>query len=73
MNWLILAIGVVNNDRVTELLPSDNSEWSSQPEERNVHNGRDSVRLQDALPELSDMCYRLKTMSLVTLSLLTTL
>ena len=68
---------VVNNDRVTEQfwLPFDNSEWSSHPKElvRNVHNDRDPGRLQDAWPELSDMCYQLKTMSLVTLSLLTTL
>ena len=51
---------------------------------RNVHNDRHSARHPEASQnayrcercvqsELSDMCYQLKTMSLVTLSLLTTL
>ena len=38
-------------------MPSDNSEWSSNPKElvRNVHNDRDPKPVQDARPELSDV------------------
>ena len=75
---------IVNNDRVTELFSF--AIWQLRMDRivRKVHNDRHSARHPDASQnayhcercvqsELSDMCYQLKTTSLVTLSLLTTL
>ena len=75
---------VVNNDRVTEIFSFAIWQLRMVRIVRNVHNDRHSARHPEASQnayhcercvqsELSDMCYQLKTMSLVTLSFLTTL
>ena len=75
---------VVNNVREPELLSIAIWQLRMLRIVRNVHNDKHSARHPEASQnayhyercvqsELSDMCYQLKTMSLVTLSLLTTL
>ena len=75
---------VLNNNRVTELFSIAIGQLRMVRIVRNVHNDRHSARHPEASQnayhcercvqsESSDMCYQLKPMGLVTLSLLTTL
>ena len=84
IHLISLHYRVVNNDLVSELFSFAIWQLRKVRILRNVHNDRHSAWHPEAShnsyrcercvqSELSDMCYQLKTMSLATLSLLTTL